>query len=90
MLLNAAGYKAASVAFWAEALGRGRGVWDGNAFGSPLDLWADVVPILADVELFQQKYDHDQQTFFRIGAELGQALTGLGGSERVAIWSMTP
>jgi len=90
MLLKEAGYDAASIAFWAEGLGRGRGLWDGSSTGNPLDLWADVTPALADVELFQQKYSADEQTFFRMSAELGQVLIGLGSCERVALWSMTP
>jgi len=90
MLLKDAGYDAATIAFWAEGLGRGRGLWEGNAPGDPLDLWADISSLLADLESFQQKYPADQQTFFRMGAELGQVLMGLGGCERVAIWSMTP
>jgi hypothetical protein len=90
MLLREAGYDAASIAFWAEGLGRGRGLWDSNSAGNPLDLWADVTPALAEVELFQQKYPADEQTFFRMSAELGQVIMGLGSCERVAIWSMTP
>jgi hypothetical protein len=90
MLLQEAGYNAASIAFWAEGLGRGRGLWDGDFTGNPLDLWADVTPALVDVELFQQKYSADEQTFFRMSAELGQVLMGLSSCERVAIWSMTP
>jgi hypothetical protein len=90
MLLREAGYDAASIAFWSEALGKGRGLWDGNSTGDPLDLWADVSPFLAEVESFQQKYPAREQTFFRMSVELGQVLIGLGGCERVAIWSMTP
>lgn len=90
MLLQAAGYNAASIAFWAEGLGRGRGLWEGENSGDPLDLWADVTPLLEDVELFQQKYSANEQSFFRMGVELPQALNGLGSCERVAIWSMTP
>ena len=90
MLLREAGYDAASIAFWADGLGRGRGLWDGSSTGNALDLWADVTPALAEVELFQQKYSADEQTFYRMSAELGQVLMGLGSCERVAIWSMTP
>jgi hypothetical protein len=90
MLLQAAGYNAASIAFWADGLGRGRGLWEGNWLGDPLDLWADVAPLLEDIEAFQQKYSAGQQSFFRMGTELGQTLTALGACERVAIWSMTP
>jgi hypothetical protein len=90
MLLRDAGYNATAIEFWAEGLGQGRGLWEGKSSGDPLDLWADVVPLLEEVELFQQKYNPSQQSFFRIGSELGRVVAGLGGCERVAIWSMTP
>ncbi|MGJ5178050.1 hypothetical protein ACQR16_26700 [Bradyrhizobium oligotrophicum] len=89
MLLRGATFSSNTVSFWSKGLGEARGLWEGDAV-DPSDLWADVSPMLRDVELFQQKYTSDQQSFYRMGAELGQAILGLGSFERVAIWSMTP
>jgi hypothetical protein len=89
MLLQASGFNAGSIEFWSSGLGKGRGLWEGDAV-SPMDLWADVVPLLQDVDRFQQRYSPDEQSFFRMGSELGHVIMGLGSFERVAIWSMTP
>ncbi|MBR1251845.1 hypothetical protein JQ609_33640 [Bradyrhizobium sp. AUGA SZCCT0169] len=89
LLLRAASLNAASIAFWSDSLGRSRGLWE-NALSSPMDMWADVLDALAEVEAFQQQYAQVDQTFFKIRSELSDALVNLGSPERVAIWAMTP
>ena len=80
-----------SVEFWWNGLGQARGIWEGAKDNEDLtDLWAEIEPLLRDVEGFQNKYTHAEQTFFRLGNELGNVMTGLGSCERVAIWGMTP
>ncbi len=90
-LIQAAGLTRESVEFWWDRLGQGRGLWDGpREDGSLTDLWADIEPLLRDIEGFQEKYTRAEQTFFRVGSELGHVLASLGSCERVAIWGMTP
>jgi hypothetical protein len=90
-LVRSASFSAESISFWWEAMGQARGLWEGTRDReSLLDLWADIVPFLQDLGTFRQKHPGPQQTFFRAGSELGDALIGLGSCERVALWSITP
>jgi len=89
LLLRAAALNADAVAFWTEALGKSRGLWE-STLDDPMDMWADVEDVLAQVESFQQGHDAPDQTFFKIRSELSEALVSMGSSERVAIWSMRP
>jgi hypothetical protein len=90
-LLQTAGLTANSTMFWWNNLGVARGLWDGPKSADQLtDLWADIDLILRDLETFQQKHGASNQSFLRVGSELGSSLVGLGSCERVAIWSMTP
>jgi hypothetical protein len=75
------------VDFWRDSLGIGRGLWETP--GNPLDLWADVQPILDEIASFQVRVPTAQQTFFKLDSDLGGVISGLGCGERVAIWSMS-
>jgi MT-A70 protein len=74
--------------FWSNDFGKSRGIWDDDTKGDSTDLWADVSPLLKDIESFQTKHELDKQTFFRSGTELSSAIVGLAGFERVALWSV--
>jgi hypothetical protein len=90
-LVQASGFTGESVGFWWQALGHGRGLWDGQRDASGLlDLWADIETLLLDIQSFQERHSTADQTFYRVGTELGHGLAALGSCERVAIWSMTP
>jgi hypothetical protein len=90
-LLQSASLNADATMFWWNNLGVARGLWDGAKSADQLtDLWADIDLILRDLEAFQQKHGAANQSFLRVGSELGSSLVGLGSCERVAIWSMTP
>jgi hypothetical protein len=89
-LIQEAGIAADSLSFWWETLGQGRGLWDGPRKAEDLmDLWSDIEMILVDVDRFETSSNSVDQTFFRIGSELGHTLATLSSCERVAIWSMT-
>lgn len=91
LLIREASIAADSLSFWWETLGRGRGLWDGPQEAEELtDLWGDIEMLLVEVERFQTRHTPVDQTFFRIGTELGHTLAGLSSCERVAIWSMVP
>jgi hypothetical protein len=90
-LLLTAGMTADSTMFWWSNLGLARGLWDDTKSAADLvDLWADIDLLLGELEKFQENYAAQDQSFLRVGRELGPAVIGLGGFERVAIWSMTP
>ncbi len=89
LMLRAAAVGESEIAFWSEAIGKGRGLWE-DTLDTPMDMWADVLDMLATVELFQQEFDAPEQTFFKMRAKLSEALINMGSSERVAIWAMTP
>lgn len=90
-LLQSASLTADSTMFWWNNLGVARGLWDGLKGADQLtDLWADIDLLLRDLETFQHKHGAANQSFLRVGSELGSSLVGLGSCERVAIWSMTP
>jgi hypothetical protein len=55
-----------------------------------LDLWDDIASLFADIQTFQNNTPTDQQTFQLIDSEIPSVVSGLGGCERVAIWSLTP
>ncbi len=88
-LIREANITADSLSFWWETLGHGRGLWDGPREAEELiDLWSDIAALLADIKTFENSYNQADQTFFRVGTELGHTLAGLSDCERVAIWSM--
>lgn len=87
-LVDEAGIRLGLMEFWAEELGKSRGIWDDDTRGELINLWADVPPLLQDIESFQSKYELSKQTFFRSGAELSTAMLGLASFERVALWSV--
>lgn len=90
-LLRSAGVEAKALAFWIEGVGKNKGLWNIPVDGGRLiDLWADIPPLLSEIDVFQGKYSPQEQTFYLVGNELGGALAGLGSCERVALWSMTP
>jgi hypothetical protein len=90
-LVRAAGFSGASIAFWWEVIGRGRGLWDGSRDpGDLIDLWADIASSLDDISSFRRVVERDRRTFHTIGRDLGATLVSLGSCERVAVWSMTP
>jgi hypothetical protein len=88
-LLKDAGYKADDIRFWWSGIGNARGLWDGVRGNDLVDLWADIPPLLQDIDAFQSRYSSAQQTFFRVGSELSPVVAGLGSCERVAVWSLT-
>jgi hypothetical protein len=89
--MQASGFSADSITFWWEGIGHGRGLWDGERdAGGLLDLWADIEQSLSDIVAFQEQHTPADQSFFRIGSELGPIFASLGSCERVAIWSMIP
>lgn len=87
-LVDEAGLDLSLIEFWAKEFGQSRGIWDDDLKGELIDLWADIPPLLQDIEAFQSKYAHDKQTFYRSGAELSPAIVGLATFERVALWSV--
>lgn len=90
-LFKSAGFTTDSISFWWDNMGRARGLWDGTkASKDLLDLWADILPLLQDIDQFQKKYPIVDQTFYRVGNELSHVLVGLGGCERIAVWGLTP
>ncbi|BEV46457.1 hypothetical protein [Afipia carboxidovorans] len=89
-LFRAVGITEAQVAFWSNNLGRSRGLWESAAPATLSDLWADISLQLDEVESFQTKYTKSKQTFYRVGAELHEALVDLGSCERAAIWGASP
>lgn len=89
LLIREASITADSLSFWWETLGQGRGLWDGSRKAEELaDLWGDIEMLLVEIERYRENNIPADQTFFRIGTDLGQTLAGLGSCERVAIWSM--
>jgi len=54
------------------------------------DLWSDIEMALVEIARYGERNIPADQTFFRIGTDLGQVLAGLSSCERVAIWSMVP
>jgi hypothetical protein len=90
-LFQEASHPLESFKFWWEAVGHARGLWDGKKDAPGLqDLWVDIRDLLTDMEAFQAKHKPKDQTFFRLGKEIGHTIVGLGSCERVALWSMTP
>jgi hypothetical protein len=88
-LITAASFTVEMIEFWWSNLGHGRGLWDGaKRVDEIFDLWADIASSLEDVETFQGNNSEADQTFSRIGNDLGQAVVGLSECERVAIWSI--
>jgi hypothetical protein len=89
-LIRSAGLPANSISFWWNEFGPDRGLWEGSKPSEELvDLWADVEPLLNDIDSFQSRHQASDQTFLRLGSELAHALVGLGGTERVAVWSLS-
>lgn len=89
-LLMAAGFADDSLEFWWNSLGTSRGFWQGTKDRNDLpDLWADVFPLLERAREFLDTTPPKDQTFHQVGTTLPEVITGLGGCERFAIWSMT-
>ena len=90
-LIRAAGISADQLGFWWSALGLNRGIWEGNKGRDELlDLWDDISALCDEIREYQSKTSLPQQTFHNIGATMPHVVAGLGGCERVAIWSRTP
>jgi hypothetical protein len=90
-LIRSAGVESQALGFWVEGVGKSKGLWDVPVdAGRLIDLWADIPPLLGEIDVFQGKYAPQDQTFYLVGSELGGVLAGLGSCERVALWSMTP
>jgi hypothetical protein len=87
-LLSDAGLSGSAISFWSRDFGKSRGIWSGEDEDALLNLWADVEPLLEEIESFQSKYTAAEQTFLRAGVELGSALIGLSAFERVALWGV--
>lgn len=90
-LVRSAGISSDKLQFWWGQLGISRGLWDGTKDRTDLlDLWEDILVLFQDIEAFQAATPAAQQTFQLIGSQMPQVVTGLGGCERVAIWSLAP
>jgi hypothetical protein len=90
-LIRSAGISGDKLQFWWGQLGINRGLWDGvRDRAELLDLWDDIVALFDDIQTFQSDIPTGEQTFQLIGKRIPQVVTGLGGCERVAIWSLTP
>jgi hypothetical protein len=90
-LIRSAGISAEKLGFWWSQLGINRGLWDGAKDHSELlDLWDDITALFEDIRIFRDTTPVADQTFQMISARLPQVVAGLGGCERVAIWSLTP
>jgi hypothetical protein len=88
-LIRSAGITGQQIEFWWRQLGISRGVWTGNRSQADLlDLWDDIEALLSDVRQYQQMTAAGDQSFHSINADLPQVVAGLGGCERVAIWSL--
>jgi hypothetical protein len=90
-LIRSAGVSGEKLEFWWHQLGTNRGFWDGTKDRSELlDLWDDIKVLFEDIQEFRDNVPPADQTFQMIGSRLPQVVAGLGGCERVAIWSLTP
>jgi hypothetical protein len=90
-LVRSSGIAPDTLEFWWNKLGVNRGLWDGPMQKADLlDLWNDISALFEDIRLFQNSTPEPQQTFQLIGNKIPQVVVGLGGCERVAIWSLTP
>jgi hypothetical protein len=90
-LIRAAGITGDKLEFWWGQLGINRGLWDGEKSRIDLlDLWDDIATWFDDIRTFQTEIPVAEQTFQLIGNRIPQVVAGLGGCERVAIWSLTP
>jgi hypothetical protein len=74
LLVQGSGFSSEAIAFWWKGVGHGRGLWDGEKRASELlDLWADIEPLLQDIDSFQEKHSLAKQTFFQVGQDLGDS-----------------
>jgi hypothetical protein len=90
-LIRSSGIAGEKLQFWWNELGVGRGLWDGTKDRTELlDLWDDITVLFEDIRGFQESTPANDQTFQLIGSKIPHVVTGLGGCERVAIWSLTP
>lgn len=90
-LTRSAGLSGAKLQFWWGQLGINRGLWDGTKDRDDLlDLWDDIAALFEDIREFQSATPQNDQTFQMIGSKIPQVVSGLGGCERIAIWSLTP
>ena len=90
-LIRSAGMTGEKLHFWWGELGLNRGLWDGiKDRGDLLDLWEDIEVLFEDIKRFRNQVAPGDQTFQLIGSRIPQVIAGLGGCERVAIWSLTP
>jgi hypothetical protein len=88
-LVRSAGISGEQLQFWWGNLGVSRGLWTGNkARGDLLDLWEDIQVLLQDARQFQQEVPDADQSFRLMSDRIPQVVAGLGGCERVAIWSL--
>jgi hypothetical protein len=89
-LIRSAGVSGQQLEFWWSQLGINRGLWDGSKRRADLmDLWDDITILLQDVQTFRNNTPLGQQTFQLIDDKIPQVISGFGGCERVAIWSLT-
>ena len=87
-LIRSAGVSGEQLEFWWSQLGINRGLWDGaKSRADLLDLWEDIAVLFQDVLTFRRSTPSGQQTFQLFGDKIPQVVSGLGGCERVAIWS---
>lgn len=88
-LLLASGYTTDKLRFWWSGLGASRGLWEQEIDDDAIvDSWDDISLLLNDVESFQDSTAPNELTFHRIGNELPHVITGFGGCERFAVWSI--
>jgi hypothetical protein len=90
-LIRSAGVTSEKLEFWWSELGISRGIWDGAKDQADLlDLWEDIAKLFEDIRDFQTSTPVPEQTFQVMSNKIPQVVAGLGGCERVAIWSLTP
>jgi hypothetical protein len=90
-LIRSAGVSSEKLKFWWSELGVSRGIWDGAKDRADLlDLWEDIIALFEDIRDFRTSTPAPEQTFQVISNKIPQVVAGLGGCERVAIWSLTP
>jgi hypothetical protein len=88
-LVQRSGLTPDSIQFWWSAFGQARGLWEGQRDADALtDLWADIEVCLSEIDDFESRNLLAQQTFHRIGTELGRVIPALASCERVAIWGI--
>lgn len=87
-LIRGAGLSAKTLSFWWKQLGRARGLWPSDQELPLADLWADIRPLLNDIQTFEDTHPIANRTFFVAARELGLSYSTLSSCERVGLWGL--